>query len=149
LASSKKTLSPVATILYAGVLPNTKKLGAGETAREKVIRRALRAAKALDKAKADPATRPGTLETLEKKYAGTLERLRAELLRAVGAGEKAATVYAAANEFERAAFALAGVEAPKAAKAAPKEKAPARVRKPKAAPAEKASAEAASEPVAA
>jgi len=121
--ASVKNPSAAPATLYAGKLPATKK--PGETLREKVIRRALRAAKALDVANAKPAPRAGEREGYAKKFDGTLVRLR-ERIALEGIDSKAAL--APANEFERAAFALAGIGAP--APKAPKAKAPARRKAP-------------------
>lgn len=111
----------VAKVLYAGKLPATKK--PGETAREKCVRRLLRAAKALDAANANPNPRDGEREGYAKKFDGTCVRMRERLVLDAAAGAKNADV--PANDFERVAFALAGVTA-KPAKA-PARRKPAKV----------------------
>lgn len=130
MASSK---TPAPAVLYAGKLPSTKK--PGETLREKVVRRALRAAKALDAANAKPNPREGEREGYAKKYEGTLLRLR-ERIALEGIESKKASE--PANDFERAAFALAGIGAPakaEKAKAPARRKAPAKAKPAKAEPA--------------
>lgn len=129
--ASAKTPAKTPATLYAGKLPSTKR--PGETPREKVIRRALRAAKALDVANAKPAPREGEREGYAKKFEGTLVRLR-ERIALDGITDKKASE--PTNEFERAAFALAGIGAkPEAAKKAPaKRRAPAKKATPEAAP---------------
>lgn len=107
--------------LYAGKLPSTKK--PGETAREKLVRRLLRAAKALDAANAKPAPREGEREGYQKKFDGTVSRLRDGLVLLAAKGEDTAP----ANDFEKIAFELAGViPSEKPAKAPARRKAPAK-----------------------
>lgn len=126
--------------LYAGKLPSTKK--PGETVREKLVRRLLRAAKALDAANAKPAPREGEREGYQKKFDGTVARLRDGLVLLAAKGEDTAPT----NDFEKIAFELAGViPAEKPAKAPARRKAPAKSKPAKAAPApegEKAAEEA-------
>lgn len=125
--ASSKTLSAAPATLYAGKLPATKK--PGETLREKTVRRALRAAKALDVANAKPAPRAGEREGYAKKFEGTLLRLRE---RVALEGIESKKALEPSNEFERAAFALAGIGAK--AKPEAKAKAPARRKAAKPAP---------------
>lgn len=126
---AKKIATPVAPVvatLYAGKLPNTKK--PGETLREKSVRRTLRAAKALDAARAKPAPREGEVDGYAKKFDFQAAKLRERVALDTLAGIDSA----AANEFEVAAWKIAAVvvapaaKKPKAPKTtAPKRRAPA------------------------
>ena len=124
MATSKNLprAAKAASTLYAGKLPATKK--PGETLREKCVRRALRAAKALDAANAKLDARPGEVEGYAKKYEGTLLRLRERV--ALDGIEDRKTL-APANPYEVAAFALAGIGAPVKAAKPPRAKKPAKV----------------------
>ncbi len=138
--STPATSAPVA--IYAGKLPSTKR--PGEMDREKVVRRLLRAAKALDAARLVANPRPGYVEGFEKKLDGCKTRLVERMTILVAAGEsgapgewewKTGAKPVDPTEFEKAAFAIAGYGAPakvEKAKAPARRKAPAKTKAPEA-----------------